>query len=34
MNNALYENNINGIAKSVKKAINERIDPEKFYECL
>ena len=34
MNNALYENIISGIAKSVKKAINERIDPEKFYECL
>ena len=34
MNNALYENIISGIAKSVKKAINEGIDPEKFYVCL
>jgi hypothetical protein len=34
MNNALYENIINGIAKSVKNAINEELDPEKFYKCL
>jgi hypothetical protein len=34
MNNALYENIINGIAKSIKNALNENLDPEQFYECL
>lgn len=34
MNNALYENIISGIAKSIKNALNEKLDPEQFYECL
>ena len=34
MNNALYKNIISGIAKSVKSALNERIDPEIFYVCM
>lgn len=33
-NKALYENIINGIAKSIKTAINEKLNAEDFYECL
>lgn len=32
-NNKLYDNIMKGISKSVKKALNENIDINKFYEC-
>jgi hypothetical protein len=34
MNNALYENIISGIAKSIKNALNEKLNAEDFYECI